>query len=151
MAQRVMLNRNLQIMNIIFPEHKKHFQFISQKQIPMDESKEQKIARLNTELEKKKQKLKIWAQHTLENIDKINNYINESDANATRFVEYFISSKGQQQIPYQGFLQQRQSSRQIAPDVVEPETIKRTRFLTAKVKKILENFVEKGSHPTQPI
>lgn len=144
MAQSVIVNRNLHIMNILFPEHKKYFQFISQKEIPMDETKEQKMIRLHTELEKKKQKLKKWAEQTLENVDKINTYINKSDENASRFVDYFTSSNEQQRIPYSIFLQQiskRQSSRQNVPNV-EPEKIDKIRSLIKEKKNILEKFVK---------
>lgn len=143
MAQRAIVNKNLQAIEILFPEHKQHFQFISQQEIPQTESKEQKVARLNRELEQKKRKLYRWVETTTEYVNEIHKYINKSDANAARFVEYVISSRGKQQrFPYKDFIQKQQQSSPVP--YVEQIKIKKIRLLIAKIKKIMDTINEKG-------
>lgn len=128
MAQNMLAKRNRQVMEILFPGTKQTWE-------------------TTQNIQQQMKNISSWIHHTSENIDKISDYINQSDRKAAHFLQYF-TEKQTTKVPYNKFVQRvldeplaaRQSAVQI-----DPEKIKHLRKLVQKIKKVLDDFKTKGT------
>lgn len=138
MAEIMVVRRNMQVLNRLFPAYRQYFGYAE----PL--SKE--------DLEQRKRKLSQWVAQISENIDQIDKYIRQSEQKTSVFLDYFHREKktkqnSQYRAPFHKFTQNLLNS-QLASHQnighIDRQQNRKVRQEIAQMKKALDDIKTKG-------